>query len=60
MYKGSIRINPRRRVHAYVTVDGISTDIFIDGLPARNRAYEGDIVVCTYIISGMHDEVCRW
>jgi len=45
LYKGVIRINAKRREHAYITVDGLTSDIFIDGPVARNRAYDNDIVV---------------
>jgi DIS3-like exonuclease 2 len=45
LYKGSLRINPRRRSDSYVTVDGVPTDIYLNGLYARNRAFDSDIVV---------------
>ena len=45
LFRGNLRINAKKRCDAYVTVDGMVTDIFIDGAQARNRAYDGDIVV---------------
>ena len=41
--KGHIRINPRRREDAYVTVTGLDVDIIVKG-DAQNRAFEGDEV----------------
>ena len=42
---GSLRINARRpRLEAYVSVPGLSRDLFIEGDAARNRALEGDLV----------------
>eukprot|EP00501_MAST-03F_sp_TOSAG23-6_P000413 GSMAST32.ASY1.ANO1.425.1 assembled CDS len=43
-YEGTIRINKKKRTEAYVSVQGIPFDVFIDGDTARNRALEGDIV----------------
>lgn len=40
-----MRVNARKRTDAYVTVDGIASDIFISGMAPRNRAFDGDIVV---------------
>lgn len=44
LFQGAIRINPHNRSDAYVTA-GLERDIYIPGLKARNRAFEGDIVV---------------
>jgi len=44
-FQGTIRINAKNRFDAYVTVPGISKDIYIDGVKARNRSLEGDVVV---------------
>ncbi|KAL9644295.1 hypothetical protein ABK040_005756 [Willaertia magna] len=45
LFKGEIRINKKRFVEAYVTVEGMKKDVLIDGLNARNRAMHGDTVV---------------
>eukprot|EP01119_Soliformovum_irregulare_P004628 TRINITY_DN1568_c0_g2_i2.p1 TRINITY_DN1568_c0_g2~~TRINITY_DN1568_c0_g2_i2.p1 ORF type:complete len:1119 (+),score=333.19 TRINITY_DN1568_c0_g2_i2:22-3357(+) len=45
LFQGKIRINARNRQDAYVTVDGLERDIYIDGSTNRNRALEGDTVV---------------
>ena len=44
VYQGTIRINKRRRHHAYVSVDGFAKDFFVLGLRDRNRALQGDTV----------------
>ncbi len=45
LYKGILRVNPKRRKVAYVTVAGIQVDILIDDEKWRNRAFHGDLVV---------------
>jgi hypothetical protein len=45
LYKGVLRINPHNRNDAYVTVEGLDQDVYIDGYIHRNRALEGDTVV---------------
>lgn len=40
-----LRINPHNRNEAYVTVEGLNEDVYIDGYIDRNRALEGDAVV---------------
>jgi len=42
---GFIRINARDTRGGFVPVAGVPVDVYIDGLAARNRALEGDIVV---------------
>ena len=42
---GFLRINAKRFVDAYVPVEGIPVDIYVDGDVDRNRALDGDIVV---------------
>jgi hypothetical protein len=34
---GALRINAKKRMEAYVTVDGVPVDVFIDGDRDRNR-----------------------
>eukprot|EP00727_Mastigamoeba_balamuthi_P013195 m51a1_g8499 putative dis3-like exonuclease 2 (1216) ;mRNA; f:45904-49888 len=41
---GPLRINAKRRTDAYVTVEGLQRDVFVDGQRARNRAFDGDEV----------------
>ncbi|KAG0166576.1 hypothetical protein DFQ30_007009 [Apophysomyces sp. BC1015] len=43
-YRGTLRINKRLRQDAYVTSDGLDSDIYICGQRDRNRAMEGDVV----------------
>ncbi|KAI9091261.1 hypothetical protein DFS34DRAFT_653633 [Phlyctochytrium arcticum] len=63
--RGSVRINRRNRNDAYVTVLDNSgtkvttaTDIYISGIPFRNRAFEGD-VVAVQILEGRELELAR-
>eukprot|EP00818_Percolomonas_sp_WS_P004726 CAMPEP_0117456698 /NCGR_PEP_ID=MMETSP0759-20121206/12011_1 /TAXON_ID=63605 /ORGANISM="Percolomonas cosmopolitus, Strain WS" /LENGTH=1806 /DNA_ID=CAMNT_0005250045 /DNA_START=283 /DNA_END=5703 /DNA_ORIENTATION=- len=44
VFQGQLRVNAKRFFEAYVTVEGFSKDIYIDGLNARNRALHGDLV----------------
>ncbi|KAG1329120.1 hypothetical protein G6F62_007819 [Rhizopus arrhizus] len=44
VYIGTLRINKRNRIDAYVTTDKLESDIFIFGIRDRNRALEGDTV----------------
>eukprot|EP00742_Colponemidia_sp_Colp-10_P006144 GILJ01006577.1.p1 GENE.GILJ01006577.1~~GILJ01006577.1.p1 ORF type:complete len:1422 (-),score=259.03 GILJ01006577.1:145-4323(-) len=45
LYMGALRINANNPRHAYVTVEGLARDVFIDGMADRNRAFDGDTVV---------------
>ncbi|XP_005997423.1 DIS3-like exonuclease 2 [Latimeria chalumnae] len=45
LIQGSLRINPRKYHEAFIPSPDGSRDIFIDGIVARNRALNGDIVV---------------
>eukprot|EP00160_Parvularia_atlantis_P017685 Unigene6193_Nuclearia_a/m.19052 Unigene6193_Nuclearia_a/g.19052 ORF Unigene6193_Nuclearia_a/g.19052 Unigene6193_Nuclearia_a/m.19052 type:complete len:1438 (-) Unigene6193_Nuclearia_a:54-4367(-) len=42
---GKLRINARNSQQAFCQVDGRADDVFIDGIWARNRAFDGDTVV---------------
>ena len=44
LVRGRIRINPRRREEAYVTVEGLQCDVILKGSEAQNRSIEGDLV----------------
>lgn len=44
LLKGSIRISKKNFELAWVTVDGQRRDVILEGMVARNRALEGDIV----------------
>lgn len=44
VFKALFHVNAHNRVEAYCKIDGVSTDILIGGIPAQNRAVEGDIV----------------
>jgi len=45
LLQGVLRVNHKRMRLAYVSVEGFDKDVLIDGVFARNRAFEGDIVV---------------
>ncbi|KAJ3101714.1 DIS3-like exonuclease 2 [Phlyctochytrium planicorne] len=45
LYSATLRINKRDPHEAYVTIDGFAEDILISGKVARNRAFDGDVVV---------------
>ncbi|XP_063965858.1 DIS3-like exonuclease 2 [Lytechinus pictus] len=49
--KGTLRINPKNFEEAYIDSPDGGADIFIDGLHARNRALQGD-VVAVQILTG--------
>ena len=42
---GNLRISGKNREEAYVTIDGLDIDIYLDGDRGRNRSLEGDLVV---------------
>ncbi|RDX66090.1 DIS3-like exonuclease 2, partial [Mucuna pruriens] len=44
VFKALFRVNAHNRLEAYCKIDGVSTDILIGGIPAQNRAVEGDVV----------------
>lgn len=44
VFKALFRVNAHNRLEAYCKIDGVQTDILINGIPAQNRAVEGDIV----------------
>ncbi|KYM95072.1 PREDICTED: DIS3-like exonuclease 2 [Cyphomyrmex costatus] len=43
--KGNLRINPFSAKHAYLSISNEEHDLVIMGIPNRNRAFEGDLVV---------------
>ncbi|KAL6067842.1 DIS3-like exonuclease 2 [Balamuthia mandrillaris] len=45
LHKGLLRVNPHRTRLAYVTAEGFERDILLEGIHARNRAFDGDTVV---------------
>ncbi|KAL1280052.1 hypothetical protein QQF64_014652, partial [Cirrhinus molitorella] len=45
LIQGVLRINPKKYKEAFVPSPDGSADIFLDGVAARNRALNGDIVV---------------
>lgn len=45
LIQGVLRINPKKYKEAYVPSPDGSADIFLDGISARNRALNGDVVV---------------
>ncbi|XVF39389.1 hypothetical protein PTKIN_Ptkin01aG0030800 [Pterospermum kingtungense] len=44
-FKALFRVNAHNRLEAYCKVDGVPTDVLINGVTSQNRAVEGDIVV---------------
>ena len=47
--QGKLRISASNRHEAYVTVEGFTKDIFINGVESRNRALPGDTVAVTLL-----------
>ncbi|KAK2822031.1 hypothetical protein Q5P01_022096 [Channa striata] len=45
LIQGQLRINPKKYLEAFIPSPDDSRDIFLDGIVARNRALNGDIVV---------------
>ena len=56
LFTGKIRVNPRRRHEAYVSVEGFppTADVKLEGFRAQNRVIEGDVVVIRL------DDVSAW
>eukprot|EP01133_Synstelium_polycarpum_P007202 gene7202-8365_t len=44
-FYGALRVNAKKYMDAYVTIDGVTGDAFCGGLKYRNRAFHTDIVV---------------
>ncbi|XWS25181.1 hypothetical protein CRYUN_Cryun27aG0047800 [Craigia yunnanensis] len=44
-FKALFRVNAHNRLEAYCKIDGVPTDVLINGVFLQNRAVEGDIVV---------------
>nr|XP_027191147.1 DIS3-like exonuclease 2 isoform X2 [Cicer arietinum] len=44
VYKAVFHVNAHNKLEAYCKIEGVPTDILIGGVPAQNRAVEGDIV----------------
>ncbi|XP_027148919.1 DIS3-like exonuclease 2 isoform X2 [Coffea eugenioides] len=44
VFKALFRVNAHNRLEAYCKIDGLPTDVLINGFLAQNRAVEGDIV----------------
>ncbi|KAK7385223.1 hypothetical protein VNO78_30937 [Psophocarpus tetragonolobus] len=44
VFKALFHVNAHNRIEAYCRIDGVCTDVLIGGIPAQNRAVEGDIV----------------
>ncbi|XP_042560492.1 DIS3-like exonuclease 2 isoform X2 [Clupea harengus] len=45
LFQGSLRINPKKFQEAFVPSPDGTADIFLDGVVARNRALNGDVIV---------------
>ncbi|KAG4382809.1 hypothetical protein AAZX31_14G152500 [Glycine max] len=48
IFKALLHVNAHNRLEAYCKIDGMSTDVFIGGIPAQNRAVQGDIVAVKF------------
>ena len=44
LISGRMRVNPRKRDEAYITVAGLETDLIVFGGRMQNRAIDGDVV----------------
>ncbi|XP_010063360.2 DIS3-like exonuclease 2 isoform X1 [Eucalyptus grandis] len=44
LFRALFRVNAHNRLEAYCKIDGVQTDILINGVALQNRAVEGDIV----------------
>ncbi|XP_028757504.1 DIS3-like exonuclease 2 isoform X2 [Neltuma alba] len=44
VFKSLFRVNAHNRLEAYCKIDGVPTDVLISGIPAQNRAVDGDTV----------------
>ncbi|KAF6140645.1 hypothetical protein GIB67_013938 [Kingdonia uniflora] len=44
VFRASFRVNAYNQLEAYCTIDGVPTDILINGVASQNRAVEGDVV----------------
>ena len=44
-FKGPSRINAKNRQQAFVTIEGLDIDVYLDGEVARNRGLNSDLVV---------------
>ena len=51
LLQGVLRVNVQNKKQAFVTVNGICRDVYIDGELARNRAVHGDVVAV---------RLCEW
>ncbi|XVE55376.1 hypothetical protein DITRI_Ditri03aG0153700 [Diplodiscus trichospermus] len=47
-FKALFRVNAHNRLEAYCKIDGVPTDVLINGVSSQNRAVEGDIVVIKF------------
>ncbi|XP_037537388.1 DIS3-like exonuclease 2 isoform X2 [Nematolebias whitei] len=45
LLQGQIRVNPKKFTEAFIPSPDDAHDIYLDGIVARNRAFNGDIVV---------------
>lgn len=53
LFRGSLRINAKKRTEAYVTIPGLPCDICIEGDQHRNRALETDVVLIELLDKGL-------
>ncbi len=60
LHQGVLRINPRRRFDAYVTVEGFEHDVYIQGTRLQNRALHGDIVAIELLTGQQLDKELRF
>ncbi|KAL3504124.1 hypothetical protein ACH5RR_033965 [Cinchona calisaya] len=47
VFRALFRVNAHNRLEAYCKIDGVQTDVLINGVVSQNRAVDGDIVAIT-------------
>ena len=48
LFQGPLRINGKNRQQAFVTIEGLDIDVYLDGEKSRNRSLNSDLVVLSF------------
>ena len=48
LFQGPLRINGKNRQQAFVTIEGLDIDVYLDGEKSRNRSLNSDLVVLPF------------